>query len=113
MVEESEPYRLILAPQAVEDLKEIWQSNAVAYGACWADEYLVFIQFGLESLTYSPHRGRRVQGQQGLLSLLIQKRPRKEGHIAVYEIAEDSRTVSVLHVFHTKMNWGWRPRSRS
>jgi plasmid stabilization system protein ParE len=53
------------------------------------------------SRTYA--KGRSVSTRPGYRFIVIRRRAKGHGHIAVYTIGGEQ--VTVLHVFHTAQNW--------
>jgi len=88
---------------ARQELDEIWNWNERRYGSEHAARYFRFLRNQIELLSTDYHRGTVLPANPNLRYLVIRRKPRGYGHIAVYEIHE--RTIVILHVFHTSQDW--------
>jgi plasmid stabilization system protein ParE len=57
----------------------------------------------IDKLTKSFNKGKPVPSRSDLRYIIVRRRPKGYGHIAVYNY--DDREVHLLHVFHTAQNW--------
>ena len=90
--------------QAQLELNEVWRYNAEHHGARWADDYLDFLNDGIARLAAEHAYGRSIEGFPALRSMTFRRRAGGDGHLANYEVDPSTRTISVLHVFHTKQD---------
>jgi plasmid stabilization system protein ParE len=97
------PLRVIRAPAAIDELHDIWQWNAGHYGASHADDYLRYLTESIADLATHYDRGKLVPGRPDLRYVIIRRRAKGHGHVAVYNY--DDEEVHVLHVFHTAQDW--------
>jgi len=100
-----DPERLtvVYARSALKQLDEIWDWNRQRYGAGHADQYLEFLRRHIDALDSEHRRGKQVSSRPELSYILIRRKSRGHGHIAVYQV--DVGQVNVLHVFHSAQNW--------
>jgi plasmid stabilization system protein ParE len=98
---------VIVAPEAEDELDEIYRYNISERGLTVASRYVTFLKTRIASLALDYDEGQTVQNQTDLRYLVLKQRMRrwKDGHIAVYNINEKIATVEVLHIFHTKQDW--------
>ncbi len=85
------------------ELEEIWQWNERRYGAEHASRYFRFLRSQIDVLSTDHDRGKELPANPDLRFLLIRRKPRGYGHIAVYEIR--AAAIIILHVFHTSQDW--------
>ncbi len=88
---------------ALQDLDEIWEWTASNFGVSQADDYLHFVQQTIGSLAESPDLSRKVIGHDTFRYLLIQWRPRSNGHVVLFTISGE--TIEIAHIFHTSQDW--------
>ena len=96
---------VILAPQAENELDEIYRWNLEQRNVGAADAYIAFLKSKIKGLAAGYDQGKPVEGRPDLLYLLMKKRMSGDGHIAVYSVFDTEAIVEVLHIFHTKHNW--------
>jgi|SRR5579859_5549837 len=108
MASEQQPLAIAYSPAALEELDEIWRWNAERYSPAHADAYVSFLQSRIERLAHDHDRGRRITGREDLRYIIILRRPKSHGHVAVYSVHECE--VFILHVFHTAQDWGRKLR---
>lgn len=94
---------VIRSATAVDELHEIWQWNAQRYSVPHADEYLRFLKTAIDDLAETHTQGRAVSTRLELKYVLMRRKARRHGHVAVYTV--DDNAVNILHVFHTAQNW--------
>jgi plasmid stabilization system protein ParE len=92
-----------VSPTATAELADIWRWNADRYGEGHADEYVGFLRNTIHQLPVLYKLGRPVTVQPNLRYLVIRRRAKGHGHIAVYRC--DDKSIDVLHVFHTAQDW--------
>jgi plasmid stabilization system protein ParE len=95
--------KVVITPQAEMDLAEIWEWNAQDRGVRHADRYLVFLKKAIYALSNPLVKGRSVPARQDLSFIIIKRRAKGHGHIAVYSV--QGNEVIVAHVFHTSQDW--------
>jgi plasmid stabilization system protein ParE len=95
--------KVIVSPIAREDIADIWRWNAATYNVSHADRYIELLTQAIYNLDKDHGRGRIVTHRPELRYIVIRRRPRGHGHIAVYTVDDDS--VNVLHLFHTAQDW--------
>lgn len=106
MAGDKPPLTVIRSPAAIDELQEIWQWNARFYSVNHADEYLRFLQDAIANLGSANTKGRQVIGRPDLRYIIVRRRARRHGHVAVYNFNETE--VHLLHVFHTAQDWQTR-----
>jgi plasmid stabilization system protein ParE len=84
-------------------LDAIWDWNAAAHSREHAVSYLEFLLNHIEGLDVRHEQGNPVGRGTNLRYILIRRKSRGHGHVAVYRI--NAVTVDVLHDFHTAQNW--------
>jgi plasmid stabilization system protein ParE len=94
---------VVFAPEALDDLARIWIRNAERYGLEHADEYVGFLKQVIFSLDRSYGAGKAIDSRPDLRYILVRRKPKGHGHLAVYRVS--STAVEVLHVFHTAQDW--------
>ena len=94
---------VIFSQIAIDELQAIWQWNAKNYGPLHANAYDLFLRRRIADLARGYDRGRGITGHPELRYLLIRRKAKGHGHLAVYRV--DDRAVNVLHVFHTAQDW--------
>ena len=100
----SEPaLTVVLSPTAIDELFGIWHWNAERYSPAHADSYLRYLKTRIDDLASLHAQGKLVTGRPDLRYLIIRRKTRGHGHVAVYRV--DGKQVHVLHVFHTAQAW--------
>ncbi len=97
------PLTLIRSPAAIDELHDIWQWNARYYSASHADSYLRYLTESIADLSSSYARGKVVATRPDLRYIIIRRRSKGHGHVAVYNF--DEKEVHLLHIFHTAQDW--------
>lgn len=95
--------KVIRAPTAIGELHAVWRWNAEHYGVDHADRYLRFLKDAIERLATGYAEGKEVVTRPDLRYLLIRRRRKGHGHVAVYNF--DDKDVHILHIFHTAQDW--------
>jgi plasmid stabilization system protein ParE len=103
MSEAASPLSIKFTWNARLELDEIWEWNERRYGREHASRYFQFLRSQIDVLSSDHQRGKVLPANPDLRYLVIRRKPRGYGHIAVYEIRE--RTIMILHVFHTSQDW--------
>jgi plasmid stabilization system protein ParE len=85
------------------DLQEIWHWNASDGGVRHADSYLAFLHTHIYGLSKNHTKGRPVSTRPDFRYIIMKRRARGHGHVAIYEIIGGA--VSILHVYHTAQDW--------
>ena len=94
---------VVYAIKALRQLDEIWDWNEQTYGPEHADKYIEFLERHIDALNSEFERGKHVGAMPELRYVLIRRKSRGHGHLAVYKIKEEM--VHVLHVFHSAQDW--------
>jgi plasmid stabilization system protein ParE len=102
--------KVVIAPLAAADLKEIYLYNYFHWSPAQADRYESFLLESIRELSTDYSQGRRVNGFPALKSLRLRFSRRRDGHLLIFEVSLASRTISVVRIFHTRMDLG-RPLS--
>lgn len=111
MASERSGLNVTLSPDAEADLLEIWADNADFYqDVAHADAYVGFLLAGIEALAQGYRSGRPLEGYPEYRFVILRKRPRGHGHYVIYSF--DSQAVTVLRVFHTRMDIAGRLRNQ-
>jgi len=103
MASTKSPLATIRSPTAIDELDGIWRWNAERYGVPHADEYLRYLKDGIDGLATGYTKGKTVGGRPDLRYVLLRRRAKGHGHVAVYSF--DEKEVQVLHIFHTAQDW--------
>jgi plasmid stabilization system protein ParE len=103
MASKKSPLTVIRSPTAIDELDEIWQWNAERHGVPHADGYLRYLKENIDALARDYAKGKAVGGRPDLRYILIRRRAKGHGHVAVYQF--DDLGVQVLHIFHTAQDW--------
>jgi plasmid stabilization system protein ParE len=94
---------VVLSPAALRTLDEIWEWNASQYGVDHAGRYIEFVLARTNQLDTIHGVGRPVPTQPRMRYIIIRRRRKGHGHLAVYEVVGDE--VRVLNYFHTAQDW--------
>lgn len=99
------PRRIALeyTAQAIADLDQIWEWNALRYGVEHADGYIRYLRSETAKLGQLPNPGRPVPTREIFRYALIRHRRGGAGHLAVFTF--DTKTLRVLRYFHTAQDW--------
>jgi plasmid stabilization system protein ParE len=92
-----------LSNAALAALREIWLWNADRFGVEHAEAYSRFLENAINALSRPGAEGGPVPGRRDLRYLLIRRRVRGHGHVAVFKVVGDR--VNVLRIFHTAQDW--------
>jgi len=84
-------------------LDEIWEWNAGRYGTDHAHRYVGFLFSKLRELSTDYFLGKAVPTVPRLSYVIIRRRRKGHGHLAVYELIGES--IHVLNVYHTAQDW--------
>lgn len=103
MAGESRNLTVSLSPAALQSLDEIWGWNARRYGAAHADKYSAFLLEKTNQLSTTYFLGKAVPTVPRLSYIVIRRRRKGHGHLAVYELVGD--TIYVLQFYHTAQDW--------
>ncbi len=95
--------KVILADDAIDQLDDIWRWNAERYGSAHADKYSAFLKRSIDALDKNYFRGKPIEAHPELRYILVRRKNRGHGHVAVYTF--DSQSVDVLNVFHSAQDW--------
>src|SRR5258708_31946264 len=102
MARETRNLNVSYSPAARHALAGIWTWNAQQYGV-HADRYVAFLRAETDKLANSYYRGKAVPGTRRLNYDQIRRRQRGHGHVAVYELVQN--TIYVLNYYHTAQDW--------
>jgi plasmid stabilization system protein ParE len=94
---------IVLAPSAQDEIGEIYRWNIGYYGVDHADRFIEFLIKAIYDIAENPERGLSIDTRPNLRYVVIRRRSRGHGHIAVYTV--HGKTVRVLHVFHSAQDW--------
>ena len=102
----AQPPRLtvLVSPEARGELRAIFDYNAEHRGLAQAEAYDDFLQERIESLNSDRQVSRPIEGHPSLWSVLCKRRPRGDGPVLICEADEARGTLSVLRIYHTKMD---------
>lgn len=92
-----------LSPAAWQALDEIWNWNLRQYGREHADGYIAFLLDETNKLSTAYSSGRAVPTLRSLSYIVIRRRRKGHGHLAVYELAGE--VINVLNFYHTAQDW--------
>jgi plasmid stabilization system protein ParE len=108
MVAKESRLTVIFAPIALDEIDAIWRRNAHRYNPPHADKYIHYLKTTIDNLADVLAHGKTVGVRSDLRYLLIRRKAKGHGHVAVYSV--DGRAVNVLHVFHSAQDWRGRLR---
>lgn len=94
---------LEFAAEALGDLDEIWDWNAMTWGSVHAHAYVAFLRSQTEKLTVFATPGKPVPTSGKYRYSTIKWKNRGHGHVVVFEI--DGPILRVLRYFHTARDW--------
>lgn len=97
--------KVVISPQADNELDEIYRYNVKNRGLAAADRYIQFLHEKIESLAVEYNMGKPIESRPDLLYILMKPRSAGDGHLAVYKINYAAATVEIWFVFHTKQDW--------
>ena len=103
MARESRNLTVSLSQPALRALDEIWDWNVQNYGLAHADKYIAFLLTETNKLSTRFFAGRAVPTVPRLSYIVIRRRRRGHGHLAVYELIGDG--ITVLNFYHTAQDW--------
>lgn len=95
--------KIVYSVTALGDLDGIWDWNAKTHGLDHAASYVEFLEQQINTLGSNSQKGHVVSNRPDLRYLLIRRRNRGHGHLAVYSVGDDA--INVLHIFHTAQDW--------
>ena len=96
--------RVAFSLTASLELLEIYRYNAKIRGVVQAGRYEDFLVQAIQSLATDYAKGVRMRDLPDLRRKTFKPRPRGDGHVAVYEVDEADEIVTIVHIFHTKMD---------
>jgi plasmid stabilization system protein ParE len=88
---------------ALRQLDQIHNWNEQRYSAGHADRYIAFLERHIEALSEKYANGRPIRTRPDLRYILIRRKSRGHGHVAVYRVV--SNRIDVLYVFHSAQDW--------
>lgn len=88
---------------ALAELDKIADWNERKYGRAHAKQYVSFLTSRLESLDRKYFLARRIEDRADLFALLMQRKGKANGHVAIFSIVGD--VVRIAHIFHTSQDW--------
>jgi plasmid stabilization system protein ParE len=103
MAKQKPPLKIIYSPSATEDLHQIWIRNARERGIDHADTYVAFLKTKIDGL--NDQAGKMVFKNPALRYILIRKKKKGHGHIAVFSIDAKAEVMTVATIFNTKQDW--------
>lgn len=95
--------RVVYSAEARLELNGIFEFNLETRGEQWAIRYVSFLEKSIANLEVDYLSGIPILDQDDLRYLIMKRRTRGGGHLAVYQVAEAE--VRILHIFHTKQDW--------
>jgi plasmid stabilization system protein ParE len=94
---------VVLSPTAIDELHGVWLRNAEHYSPLHADTYVRYLKGRIYDLSWLYMQGKTVIGRPNLRYIIIRRKAKGHGHLAVYRV--DDQEVNVLHVFHSAQDW--------
>jgi plasmid stabilization system protein ParE len=101
--EKSSGLNVVYSAKALKQLDEIWDWNEERYNASHADQYVEFLERHINALSVDDRQGKRVGNRHDLSYVLIRRKSKGHGHIAVFTV--DKTQVNVLYIFHSAQDW--------
>lgn len=95
--------KVIYTASALRELDEIWDWNRGHYSEEHAEQYVKFLEDHIESLSTDRSRERQVISRPNVNYILMQRKSKRHGHVAVYRIFGGQ--IEILHVFHSAQDW--------
>jgi plasmid stabilization system protein ParE len=68
-----------------------------------AERYIQYLERHIDTLSDGYEQGKLISSRPDLRYILIRRKSRGHGHVAVYKIKQDQ--VRILHVFHSAQDW--------
>jgi plasmid stabilization system protein ParE len=103
MAAQARKLTLVYSTDALHTLDAIWVWNAEHYSVDHAEKYIEFLLVQTEKLASDYLSGRAVPNRPDLQFIVIRRRRKGHGHVAVYEVVAD--VVHILQFFHTAQDW--------
>ena len=91
---------------ALASLQEMETWNVQRYGRAHADRYLDFLDGEVARLVGDPELGRPLLDGSGRRYLVVRRRNKGYGHIAVYRARGEA--IEIIDIFHTSQDWSGR-----
>lgn len=91
--------KLVVSPDAEQDLAFIFESSASQWGFVVAMEYLAKIDETMEYMADHGENGTQLAGTR-YFSYLVQKKPKSFGHRILYRLTDS--TLTVVALFHSQ-----------
>ncbi|RYZ72199.1 MAG: type II toxin-antitoxin system RelE/ParE family toxin [Proteobacteria bacterium] len=98
------PLTVVVAPAAQADLFGIWNDNAERYSVDHADDYIEFLQAGIDALATEHGDGKPLEDFDEFKFVTRKKKPKGHGHYLIFRVDEAAQIVRVLRVYHTSMD---------
>jgi plasmid stabilization system protein ParE len=93
-----------MSQSASDELDDIWAYNAANWSIRQADSYDQFLKSGIQKLGSNYETGRKIKGLEGLRGIALKRRTKGDGHFVVYQVDRPAGVITVLHIYHTKMD---------
>lgn len=103
MARETRNLTIAYSAEALATLDEIWDWNAREYGPEHASKYVAFLRTQTNKLTSAYFKGKAVPTVPRLSYILVKRKRKGHGHLAVYELIGD--VIHVLQYYHTAQDW--------
>lgn len=103
MASQTPKLTVVISDDARRTLDHIWSWNATHYDSDHAFRYISFLIDETEQLATTYLSGRPVPTNPNLRYVIIRRRRKGHGHLAVYELVGDR--IHVLDYFHTAQDW--------
>jgi plasmid stabilization system protein ParE len=98
-----------VSPDAEHDLIEIWGDNVELYKDIdHADNYLAYLRTEINKLATNYPDGRAIEGFSDFRFVIARKRKGGQGHYIIFDVDEAQQLVTVLRIYHTRMDIGVR-----
>src|SRR2546429_247656 len=81
----------------------IWLWNEQQHGRAHAESFVEFLYNELQKLASHPLKGSILYDFPSLRRLVMSKKSRRQGYVAVYRVLDD--IVEVLFIYHTAQDW--------
>ena len=97
---------VVFTYDAADDLNDVWRHNAKRSGVDHADRYDGFLKQNIAQLATDYDAGKGIEGFPELQRITFKTNRKRstDGHTVIYEVDAANKIVSILHVFHTKMD---------
>ena len=103
MVGRAQYLTVVMSPESLAVLADIWDWNCKTYGPDHADEYISFLRDATDRLCTEYLTAKAIPSIPHLSFRTITRRKRQHGHVVVFEVLNDR--ILIAKYFHTSQDW--------